>query len=131
MTNFRTKNKVPLDFINTHPDDSVNNRIYYAKDQPARSKGKLKVNFTHVPAGKYTLGMYKVACRVNDPYSGYLNKGKPKQLNQQQVEELKKQNDGSPVSTEIIEVKPNEPFSKELEIRVLSLRYDRPATALW
>ena len=43
--------------------------------------------------------------------------GKPKQLNKQQVEKLEKHNDGSPVSIEIIEVKANEPFSKELEIR--------------
>ena len=43
--------------------------------------------------------------------------GKPKQLNKQQVEELKKHNDGSPVSTEIIEVKADESFLKELDIR--------------
>jgi len=105
------------DFTNTHPGDSVNNQVYYAKDQPARSKGKLKVNFTHVPTGKYTLEMYKVGYHVNDPYSVYLEMGKPKQLNRQQVDELRRHNDGSPVSTEIIEVKPDESFLKELDIR--------------
>jgi len=105
------------DFTNTHPGDSVNNQIYYVKDQPAKSKGKLKVNITHVPAGKYTLEIYKAGYRVNDAYSAYLDMGKPNQLNRQQVDDLKKQNDGSPVSAIIIEVKQNESFSKELDIR--------------
>src|SRR5665647_732688 len=105
------------DFTNTHPGDSVNNQAYYIKDLPSRSKGKLKVSISHVPVGMYTLETYKVGYRVNDAYTDYLDMDKPKQLNKQQVEELKKHNDGSPVSTEIIEVKANEPFSKELEIR--------------
>lgn len=105
------------DFTNTHPGDSVNNQVYYAKNQPAKSKGKVRVRISHVRAGKYTLEMYKTGYRVNDPYTSYLDVGSPKQLNRQQVEELKKQNDGSPVTTEIIEVKANEFFSKELDIR--------------
>jgi xylan 1,4-beta-xylosidase len=42
---------------------------------------------------------------------------KPNQLSKQQVEQIKKLNDGSPVSTETIHVKANEPFVKELELR--------------
>lgn len=105
------------DFTNTHPGDSVNNQKYYIQDLPSKSKGKVKVNISHVPAGKYTLEIYKVGYRVNDAYTEYLDMGKPKQLNKQQVEELKKHNDGSAISTETIEVKPNTAFSKELTIR--------------
>jgi len=63
------------------------------------------------------LEIYKAGYRVNDAYSAYLDMGKPNQLNRQQVDDLKKQNDGSPVSAIIIEVKQNESFSKELDIR--------------
>ena len=105
------------DFTNNHPGDSVHNQVYYIKDLPSKSKGKLKVSISHIPAGKYTLEIYKVGYRVNDAYTGYLDMGKPKQLNRQQVDELRRHNDGSPVSTEIIEVKPNESFLKELDIR--------------
>jgi xylan 1,4-beta-xylosidase len=42
--------------------------------------------------------------------------GKPAQLNRQLVEQIKKQNDGSPVSREIITVKSGMPFSKELDL---------------
>jgi len=105
------------DFTNTHPGDSVHNQAYYIKDLPSKSKGKLKVSISHVPAGMYTLETYKVGYRVNDAYTDYLDMGKPKQLNKQQVGELKRHNAGSPVATETIEVKPNIAFSKELDIR--------------
>ncbi|HLP05832.1 MAG TPA: hypothetical protein VK152_10425 [Paludibacter sp.] len=114
----KTDNGVQLllwDFTNTLPD-SVNNQTYYVKDLPSKSKGKVKVSISHVPAGTYTLEIYKVGYRVNDAYTQYVDMGKPKQLNKQQVEGLKKQNDGSPVLVETIEVKPDG-FSKELDLR--------------
>jgi len=115
----KTDNGVQLllwNFTNTLPD-SVNNQTYYVKDLPSKSKGKVKVSISHVPAGEYTLEIYKVGYRVNDAYTEYVDMGKPKQLNRQQVEELKKHNNGSPIVTETIVVKENTTFSKELDIR--------------
>jgi xylan 1,4-beta-xylosidase len=43
--------------------------------------------------------------------------GKPSQLTKQQVAQIKKQNDGSPFSKEIVMVKEDAAFSKELDIR--------------
>jgi xylan 1,4-beta-xylosidase len=104
------------DYTYTLPD-SVNNQAYYIKDLPAKTKGKLKVNLSHIPAGKYSMEIYKVGYRVNDAYTSYFDMGRPKQLNRQQVEKLKKQNDGSPVATQQIEIKPNSVFSREFDIR--------------
>jgi len=115
----KTDNGVQLllwNFTNTLPD-SVNNQTYYVKDLPSKSNGKVKVNLSNVPAGKYTLEIYKVGYRVNDAYTEYVDMGKPKQLNKQQVEELKTHNNGSPVVSETIEVKENTVFLKELDIR--------------
>jgi len=103
-------------FTNTLPD-SVNNQTYYVKDLPSKSKGKVKVNISHVPAGTYTLEIYKVGYRVNDAYTEYVDMGKPQQLNRQQVENLKKHNNGSPVSIESVEIKQDGAFLKELDIR--------------
>lgn len=105
------------DFTNTHPGDSVHNQQYYIRDLPSKSKGKLKVNIANVPEGNYALEIYKVGYRSNDAYSTYLSLGKPAQLNRQEIEQIKKQNDGSPVTREIVRVKASVPFSKELEIR--------------
>jgi xylan 1,4-beta-xylosidase len=105
------------DFTNTHPGDSVHNQKYYVQDLPSKSKGKLKIRIAHVAAGKYTMEIYRVGYRVNDAYTEYLDMGSPKQLNKQQVGKLKKDNNGSSVLTETIEIKENEPFSKELDLR--------------
>jgi len=105
------------DFTNTHPGDSVNNQVYYIRDLPAKSKGKLKINLSNLPEGNYALEVYKVGYRSNDAYTTYLDLGKPSQLTKQQVEQIKRQNDGSPVSKEIITIKSGVPFSKDLDIR--------------
>ena len=70
-----------------------------------------------MPQGTYSLEVYKVGYRSNDAYSTYLSLGKPSQLTKIQVEQIKKQNDGSPVSKEIITIKAGIPFSRELEMR--------------
>lgn len=105
------------DFTNTHPGDSVNNQVYYIRDLPSKSKGKLKVDLSNIPEGNYALEVYKVGYRCNDAFSTYLSMGKPSQLTRQQVAQIKSQNDGSPVSKEIIAIKSGAPFTKELEIR--------------
>jgi xylan 1,4-beta-xylosidase len=105
------------DFTNTHPGDSVNNQVYYIRDLPSKLKGKLNINISGIPAGVYALELYKVGYRSNDAYSDYLSLGKPKQLTRQQVEQIKKQNDGSPFLKELITVKAGIPFRRELDIR--------------
>ncbi len=104
------------DFTYTLPD-STNNQAYYVQDLPSKPKGKVKVSVSAVPEGTYALEIYKVGYHVNDAYTTYFEMGKPTQLTKQQVEEIKKFNDGSPVSTEIVNVKAGEPFTKELDLR--------------
>ena len=105
------------DFTNTHPGDSVNNQVYYIRDLPSKSKGKLKINIDGVPEGNYALKIYKVGYRSNDAYTSYYDLGRPNQLTKKQVEQIKELNDGSPISAEIIKVKAGVPFSKELDLR--------------
>jgi xylan 1,4-beta-xylosidase len=105
------------DFTHTHPGDSVNNQVYYIRDLPSKSKGKLKINISNVPEGKYALEVYKVGYRCNDAYTSYYDLGRPSQLTKTQVEQIKKQNDGSPVLKEIVTIKAKTAFFKELDIR--------------
>ncbi|HEY5367382.1 MAG TPA: glycoside hydrolase [Hanamia sp.] len=104
------------DYTYTLPD-SVNNQQYYIRDLPSKPKGKIKFNITNIPSGMYALEVYKVGYHSNDAYSTYLSMGKPSQLNRAQVDQIKKQNNGSPVSREIITVKEGVPFAKELDMR--------------
>ena len=103
-------------FTYTLPD-SINNQQYYVRELPAKSKGKVKINISEIPAGNYNLKVYKVGYRVNDPYTTYCDMGRPNQLSKEQVNEIKKLNDGSPIYCEKIEVRPRESFMKELDIR--------------
>ena len=105
------------DFTNTHPGDSVNNQAYYIRDLPANPKGKIKVQISGIPEGNYLLEIYQIGYQVNDPYSTYLAMGKSKQLTRQQVDTIKKLNDGSPFLKEMIEINALEGFSKEIDIR--------------
>ncbi|QNR85653.1 glycoside hydrolase [Pedobacter riviphilus] len=104
------------DYTYTLPD-STNNQQYYNRDLPSKPKGKLKINIANVPDGNYALEVYKVGYRDNDAYSTYLSIGKPSQLSKQQVEQIKRQNDGSPFSKEIITIKNGNAFSKALDLR--------------
>ena len=103
------------DYTYTLPD-STNNQQYYIRDLPSKSKGKLKINIANVPNGNYALEVCQVGYRSNDAYSTYLSMGKPAQLTKQQVEQIKKQNDGSPILKDMITIKNGAPFSKELEL---------------
>ena len=103
-------------FTYTLPD-STNNQNYYTRDLPANSKGKVKINISGIPAGMYNLEVYQVGYRVNDAYTTYYDMGRPNQLTKEQVNTIKKLNDGSPIYCKKIELKTGEPFVKELDIR--------------
>ena len=66
--------------------------------------------------GKYKLEIYRVGYKSNDAYSSYLAMGRPDQLTKAQVEQIKKQNDGSPLAIENIQIKNNQSFVKELDL---------------
>jgi xylan 1,4-beta-xylosidase len=104
------------DFTYTLPD-SVNNQTYYVKDLPAKLKPKVKLNISNIQDGMYALEAYKVGYRNNDAHTTYISMGRPAQLSKQQVEQIKKQNDGSPFLKETVEVKAGKIFSHDLEIR--------------
>jgi xylan 1,4-beta-xylosidase len=70
-----------------------------------------------VPEGNYSLEVYKVGYRCNDAYTTYFDLGRPNQLTKEQVEQIKKINDGTPVSAEIVTVEKGMPFIKEFKIR--------------
>lgn len=105
------------DFTNTHPGDSVNNQVYYIRDLPAKSKGKINVRITGIPQGNYKLELYKVGYRVNDPYTAYLDMNKPHGLTLRQVAQLKQESNGAPVANEVISLSTDGTWMKELDIR--------------
>jgi xylan 1,4-beta-xylosidase len=105
------------DFTYTLPADSINNQDFYIRDLPSQSKGKVKIKISEIPAGTYDVQIYKVGYRVNDPYTTYIDMGKPKQLTHEQVQKIKALHNGSAISSEKIKVKKGAFFVKELDLR--------------
>ena len=104
------------DYTYTHPGDSVLNQTFYARDLPSKAKGKIFVEINNIPRGSYTLEIYRIGYRINDPYSEYLSMGKPNQLTKQQVDTLKQHNNGLPVSTETVVINEKQHFTREINI---------------
>lgn len=92
------------DYTYTLPENSINNQQYYIKDLPAKLKGKVKVELTGLKEGKYDLKVYKVGYKQNDVFTDYLAMNQPKQLTTQQVDVLKKNNNGAPIATATVSV---------------------------
>ncbi|HTX17919.1 MAG TPA: glycoside hydrolase [Bacteroidota bacterium] len=105
------------DFSITHPGDSVNDQAYYVRDLPAKPRGRAKVSISGLAEGTYMLEVYRIGYRVNDPYATYLALNKPQQLTKDEVETIKRLNDGSPVTREIVRVTSSGVFATEVEQR--------------
>ena len=103
-------------FTITLPIDSVNNQAYYVRDLPSKPKGKTDVRVAGLSPGTYELAISRIGYRANDPYSTYLSMGKPSQLTKQQVETIKKTNDGSPILKEVVTVKGDGVFLRSIEV---------------
>ncbi|MFB3896158.1 MAG: glycoside hydrolase [bacterium] len=105
------------DFTITQPKDKINNQVYYKQDLPAKNKGKVAIDIANIPSGKYILQIYKVGYRTNDAYTAYLDIGSPNQLTKQQVEQLKKNNNGLPITKTVVTIKQGSSFIQDLDLR--------------
>jgi len=105
------------DFTITSPEKGENNQTFYRRVQPARSKGRAKVELSGLPPAKYTQRVYQVGYRVNDAYTTYLELGAPAQLTRAQVERLRADSDGTPSLETSLEIGRDGQFACELELR--------------
>jgi xylan 1,4-beta-xylosidase len=92
------------DFTPAVLPEGMNDQEYFKRDLPARSKGTVRLQLSHLPAGKYALQIFKVGYRVNDAYATYLDLGAPAQLTPHQVETIQTQNDGAPLERALISI---------------------------
>ena len=103
-------------FKNTLPTDSTNDQSYFNQEIPSKPIGNVTIDLANIPKGKYNLEIYKVGYKVNDPFTSYILMGKPDQLTQQQVETIKQQNNGLPISSQPIIIRADGKFTKNIAI---------------
>ncbi len=92
------------DFSLPNPAPKENNQVYYKRDLPSHPKSNVTLALSGVPAGQYSMAVYRVGYRANDAYSAYLDIGSPSQLSKPQVAYIKSKSDGSPERVSIVKV---------------------------
>jgi xylan 1,4-beta-xylosidase len=105
------------DFTITHPGDPVPNQEYFLRDLTARAKGKVRVELQALAPGSYSLEATRVGYRENDVHSAYRDIGSPAQLTRREVEALRSKSDGTPFLREVVTVRGDGLFAKELDLR--------------
>jgi len=95
----------------------AHNKTYFKRILPSKNAGKILVELSNVPEGKYQLNVYKTGYRVNDVYSDFCDMGSPMSPTPKQIAELAKKNDGSPIETETVVIDKNGKFKQEFDIR--------------
>lgn len=102
---------------NAHRQNDVN-KIYYAKDTPPLSAGKVAVLVSGLKPGKYRLNLHGVGYRQNDAYTAYLGLKYDGSISREQVAWLKEQSNDTPLKSEEIIIKPSDkPFEFKADMR--------------
>jgi xylan 1,4-beta-xylosidase len=105
------------DFTIANQERPENNQVYYRRDLPPENKGPVKIRLTHVPAGRYTQTIYQVGYRKNDAFAVYKDLGSPSQLTRAQVEQIRAASDGKPVEQDVVTVRADGIFERQLALR--------------
>jgi xylan 1,4-beta-xylosidase len=92
------------DYSPVVPPAGKTDQVFYKQELPANDKGELTLDIANVPDGKFRVALYKVGYKQNDPFTGYVAMGSPRQLTRAQVDELKKLSSGEPVDQSEISI---------------------------
>ena len=105
------------DFTLTHPVPSVNNQVFYKRDLPSHPKSNVTLALSGVPAGQYSMALYRVGYRANDAYAAYMDLGSPIQLSKPQAAYIKSMSEGGPERLSIVNVADDGAVRQTFELR--------------
>jgi xylan 1,4-beta-xylosidase len=89
----------------THPTGGkIANHVYFHEPRPAPDKGQVAVKLTGVPPGKYTRQTWRVGYHENDPYTAWLEMGRPGALTRAQTAQLQAASRGEPAADEPVAI---------------------------
>lgn len=89
---------------------------YFIKKQPSTIRQNTELEISNIKNGKYRVEIYKVGYKQNDPFTGYLEMGRPSQISRNQEAELKKLSSGLPAEVNNIVIN-NGYFRKTIQLR--------------
>jgi len=83
----------------------ISDQAFFTKPLVANGKPDAKVELTNVPAGTYTLAIYRIAYQHNDPYTRFIEMGRPMDLSREDVMKLNALSSGKPESESEMKIK--------------------------
>ncbi|MDP4240522.1 MAG: glycoside hydrolase [Bacteroidota bacterium] len=92
------------------------NQGYFIKEQPSTICQNAELEISNMQNGTYRVEIYKVGYHQNDPFTGYLEMGRPAQLTLKQEAEIKKLSTGLPADVDNIVIN-NGSFKKRIPLR--------------
>jgi xylan 1,4-beta-xylosidase len=101
----------------TPPQTKESDQVFFKRDIPAKDAGAVRLELSGLPAGNYTLNVYRVGYQVNDVYADYLKLGSPPALTREQARALAEKNDGRPVISERVRVTAGKTFTRDFRLR--------------
>jgi xylan 1,4-beta-xylosidase len=99
----------------TPPKTDESDQVYFKRDLPSLAAGDVQLRLTGLPAGSYSMKVYRVGYGVNDVYTDYMKMGSPPALTREQAHELATRNDGRPVMTSRLSL--TSTFSHKIPLR--------------
>lgn len=78
-------NFVGLIWNYTIPDQNESNRPYFTKIHPAAKLAPIELNLSSLEPGSYRLRVYRTGYKANDPYTRYMEWGRPDKLTPEQI----------------------------------------------
>jgi xylan 1,4-beta-xylosidase len=85
-------------------DGKMSDQDYFFHEQIPPARGKVVIKLENLKPGNYRLAVSRIGFHFNDPYSRYLELGRPTDLSRAAVAELNKLSSGQPVSESQVKV---------------------------
>lgn len=101
----------------TLPDQTLSNRPFFTRIHPAVDVAPVLLKLADLKPGKWHLRVYRTGYRRNDPYSTYMDWGRPDNLTAQQIATLQTQTRDEPELDLAVTVGASGRFEKAIALR--------------
>lgn len=80
------------------------NQDFFNKPLVPKELEPAKIKLTNLPAGNYKLATHRIGYKMNDPYTPFLEMGRPMDVKRQDIAKLKELSSGKPISETTIKI---------------------------
>ena len=101
----------------TLPDQDQSNRPYFTKIHPAANVAPVRLKLSSLRPGTYHLRVFRTGFKANDPYTTYMQWGRPESLSASQVETLNRQTADIPEIDKTVKIGADGELTRSIKMR--------------